>query len=321
MFYKKIPLILGICAMITLSACNNHFRNAQIEPPASEIAAMQKLEPAAGHLMMDYMPKPIPVASVMLPDSIESPIWQQNRAIGYEVISDKPKIVVVIDDLGLNRKRSDAVADLPGPLTLAYLPYGKRLKEQTKRAQQNGHELMVHMPMQPLGEADPGPNALLAGLSEKDILKRIRKNLSAFDGYVGINNHMGSAFTQDVAGLNVLMAELQKRDILYLDSRTSALSKAESIARKFNVATTVRDVFIDHEMSPVFVENALKKVERTARRHGSAIAIGHPHDVTTAALAEWLPTLEAKGFQLVPITSVMFERDPRINEYAMSREN
>ena len=317
MFYKKISQFIPIILVLVLTACSLNSKEAFFAPSDKDVAEIQSIKPAAGHLMMDYMPEPIPKVNTMMPASIQSPIWQQNRAVGFNTISDKPKIVVVIDDLGLNKRRSEAVANLPAPLTLAYLPYARGLKNQTKQARQNGHELMVHMPMQPLYDrADPGPHALLANLSEEDLLKRIRKNLSAFDGYVGINNHMGSAFTQDVRGLKTLMSELRSRDVLYLDSRTSAASRAEDIARQFNVATTGRDVFIDHEISEAFIKSALEKVERTALRRGSAIAIGHPHDMTTAALAEWLPTLEGKGFQLVPITSVMYERDPRINEFA-----
>ena len=143
-------------------------------------------------------------------------------------------------------------------------------------------------------------------------MKRIQKNLSAFDGYVGINNHMGSAFTQDQKGLEILMAELQKRDILYLDSRTSATSIAEPTARRYNVATTGRDVFLDHVISEEFITGALQRAEDHALKHGSAIAIGHPHSLTLDALEKWLPTLERKGFELVPITAIMTERDPRI---------
>ena len=323
MFIKKVNLICVLSMLVFLSACasaglHDENANASAEP---SVQTLSTLQPAAGHLLLDYIPEPIPTINAQLPQKINSPIWRQNRALGYDLDIERPKIVVVIDDLGLNQKRSNAVVDLPGPLTLSYLPYSDNLHKQTHRAKGQGHELMVHMPMQPLSKkANPGPNALLADLSESELLERIENNLSAFDGYVGINNHMGSAFTQDAEGLKVLMSELQKRDVLYLDSRTSPASIAENMARLYSVATTNRDVFIDHENTPEFIESALRKVEKTARRKGSAIAIGHPHPQTVDALKEWLPTLEAKGFQLVPITAVVAERDPRIS-HIFGREN
>ena len=307
--FKYFILLL---TFVSLSACT-YFGDDK------EVREIERLEPAAGHFMMDYMPgqntqvEPQAI-KLNLPSAIARPMWVQNAALTKHHTSEqRPKIVVVIDDLGLKHFNSKRAAMLPGPLTMAYLPYADDLPEQTKFAKAHGHELMVHMPMQPLRDtADPGPNVLLTVLKKAELMKRIQKNLSAFDGYVGINNHMGSAFTQDQKGLEILMAELQKRDILYLDSRTSATSIAEPTARRYNVATTGRDVFLDHVISEEFITGALQRAEDHALKHGSVIAIGHPHDLTLDALEKWLPTLERKGFELVPITAIMTERDPRI---------
>lgn len=279
---------------------------------------LDRIQPAAGHFMMDYMPENeerpgMEKIKLNLPEAIAEPMWIRNAAAYSKRAVVRPKIVVVIDDMGLAKTRSERTTYLPRPLTLSYLPYADHLPEQAALALANGHELMVHMPMQPLSDtADPGPNALVSGLSDTELLKRVRDNLSQFDGYVGINNHMGSSFTQDQTGLRVLMQELRQRDMLYLDSRTSPTSVAEQTARKYNVATTGRDVFLDHEITEEFIEKALKRTEVHATKHGTAIAIGHPHELTIRKLEEWLPTLEAKGFDLVPITAVMTMRDPRI---------
>ncbi len=307
---KFLLCIFGV--IFLFSACSEK------ETVAIQTDKLDRLEPAAGHLMMDYMPDTdmrggMEKIKLNLPEAIVEPMWVRNAAAYKRNPVTRPKIVVVIDDLGLNHDRSARTAELPGPLTLSYLPYALDLPSQTAIAQSNGHELMVHMPMQPLrNTADPGPDALLTGMSKTQLLKRIRDNLNAFDGYVGINNHMGSAFTQDQKGLRVLMAELNSRDMLYLDSRTSPTSIAEQTARSYNVATTGRDVFLDHVITEDFIEAAFKRTEDHALKHGSAIAIGHPHELTIEKLSEWLPTLRAKGFDLVPITAVMTERDPRI---------
>ncbi len=319
-FFMAGVALCGLMVIIMLSGCDKQQRYTHIEPEILSPAELNSLRPAAGHLMMDYIPEVVersPMSS--LPPLIESPIWKQNAALGYGDerplfgTEQRPKIVVVIDDLGPNYKNTKRVAKLPAPLTLAYLPYADHVAKLSKKARARGHELMVHMPMQPTRDnVDPGPNALEVNLSEAELMKRIKKNLSAFDGYVGINNHMGSAFTRDNEGLETLMEELRVRDILYLDSRTVPDSRAEDIARNNGVATTTRDVFIDHLPNAEFISGGLAKTERVARTHGTAIAIGHPYDATIDALEAWLPTLSAKGFDLVPITAVMEERDPRL---------
>lgn len=221
----------------------------------------------------------------------------------------RPLIAIVIDDVGLDIKRSRRALDLPAGVTLAFLPYSPQVAAQAADAAAKGHELMVHLPMEPLGmRANPGPNYLGVEHTEEELKKRIAANLDAFKGYAGVNNHMGSAFTSHAPGMKIFMAELKKRNVFFLDSKTAPESVAEDAAKAAGIRATHRDVFIDHYEDPVHVLAALEKVERVARAAGSAVAIGHPKDVTLDALMQWLPTLEAKGFDLVPMSEVVTYR-------------
>lgn len=217
----------------------------------------------------------------------------------------KGTVVIIIDDMGLTAN-SREVEKLPGPLTLAYLPYAQGLPEQTARARKRGHELMVHMPMQPMnGKVDGGPTLLKVDQDEKTFMDLLRYNLSQFDGYVGINNHMGSRLTRNRTAMNRVMKELRKRDLYFIDSKTIGNSVAASAAADAGLAYAERDIFLDHEITMPFIRAALKKVEWTARHKGYAIAIGHPHSETIRALAEWLPTLKDKGLTLRPASAVV----------------
>ena len=230
----------------------------------------------------------------------------------------KPVIAIVIDDMGLDRKRTARVLDLDARLTVAYLPYSPDVKKQTAVAQSKGHEVIVHLPMQPeRSTANPGPDFLEVNIAAEELRARIKKNLDAFTGYEGINNHMGSKFTRDATGIDVLMDELKKRDLFFLDSKTAADSVAEDMAFKNGVPTTHRDVFLDHFDDAARVEKALMQTERIARKNGSAIAIGHPKDVTIEALQKWLPTLEEKGFQLAPVAEVIRLRNRKSDDKAV----
>lgn len=246
-------------------------------------------------------PRPLPPITAA-PAGI--PAWK-HFAVAPPTANGHPRIVIVIDDLGVDRHRSDKVVALPGPLTLAWLPYAHELPLQTERARANGHELIVHMPMEPVGKDDPGPGALLTHLDDATLHERLVANLSAFQGFVGINNHMGSRFTADQHDMALVMAELAARGLMFLDSRTTPDTKARPLSEHYRVPMLSRDVFLDDDMTPRAVALSLAKVEQIASRSGLAIAIGHPHDVTIAALTQWLPTLKDKGFQLIPLTAAL----------------
>lgn len=215
------------------------------------------------------------------------------------------RVVVIIDDMGIDRKRSARAAALPGPLTLAWLPYAPNLPQQTRAARAAGHEMMVHLPMEPDGDDDPGPNALRLGNSGEENLRRLQIHLAAFEGYVGVNNHMGSRFTADPAALKPVMAELKRRSLIWVDSRTTPNSAGPALARAAGVPFLGRDVFLDHDSSAMAVRISLSRLEQLARQRGLAVAIGHPHDNTLNALADWLPSLTLRGLRLISVSAAI----------------
>ena len=247
-------------------------------------------------------PRPVP------PQRLGEPAWLR-FAVPAPPIEGRPRIAIVIDDVGLDKKRSERAVTLPGPLTLSFLPYASDLPRLTEEAHRAGHELLVHVPMEPLSHSeDMGPNGLAVGLGPEEVLRRLRWDLARFDGYVGINNHMGSRFTGDAAAMTPVMEELKARGLLFLDSRTIGNSTGIELARQYGVPHAGRDVFLDNEVNGRAIAAELAEVEQIARRHGSAIAIGHPHDATLDQLTTWLASLPAKGFVLVPLSTIVKEQ-------------
>jgi len=235
----------------------------------------------------------------------EAQAWLKN-AVAAAAPDGRPMIAVVIDDVGLDRPRSRRAMALPAPVTIALMAYAEDGRDQAAHAHRAGHELLVHLPMEP-GDANenPGPNALLSNLSAAEFERRLEWNLSQFAGYVGINNHMGSKLTSDPAAMEPVMASLKRRGLMFLDSRTTGDTHGLAVARRFGVPSVERDVFIDHDTSPIAVRAALVQVEDLAQKNGFAIAIGHPKDVTLDALEEWLPDVKARGFAVVPLTAIV----------------
>jgi len=234
--------------------------------------------------------------------------WRRN-ALPFRDLNSKPLVAIVIDDVGIDRPRSKRAWELPGPLTMSFLPYAKDLRDQARAARARGHELFLHLPMEPTGRADPGPNALLVSLSDAEIKQRTAAALDSFDGYVGVNNHMGSRFTAFKPGMETTLRLFKARGLLFLDSRTTPETVGDQLAQELGVPSVARNVFLDDDESIDAVRRKLAETEAVARRQGFVVAIGHPHAATLQALAEWLPTLSAKGMALAPLSAALRKRN------------
>jgi polysaccharide deacetylase 2 family uncharacterized protein YibQ len=237
------------------------------------------------------------------------PAWLQNAVASIDP-GNRPMIAIVLDDVGATPGDVAGALGLPGPVTLSIMTYASNAAKIAMEAHRGGHEIMVHVPMEPINrDADPGPNALLVNLSAEEIARRLDWGLAQFPGYVGINNHMGSKFTQNAAGMRVVLQQLKARGLLFLDSRTIANSVGDSLAAELGVTHLQRDVFLDDVIDAADIMKELARTEAIARKHGVAIAIGHPHRDTVAALRQWIPEAQAKGFVLVPISAVAKKRN------------
>lgn len=242
------------------------------------------------------------------PPPVAQPAWLR-YAVPAPATGNRPLVAIVFDDLGLDRARTAEAIRLRGPLTMSFMTYAGDLGEQTDAAQRAGHELFLHVPMEAVDRhADPGPHALFTTLSRDENLARLRWGLGRVAGFVGINNHMGSKFTADAHSMMPVMEELRARGLVFLDSRTSPSSAGVRLAVAYGVPHAARDVFLDDDQAPSAIAKQLGRLEQVARQHGSAIAIGHPHDATIAALKAWLPLLGEKGFALVPVSTVVRHR-------------
>ena len=229
------------------------------------------------------------------------------------------QIAIVLDDLGLKQDETRWATNLPGPLTLAFLPYGQSLASHANRAKANGHEVILHLPMDPGGRADPGPQALRVGQDSAELERRLGWNLAQVPGIAGVNNHMGSALTENVAAMEAVLTRLKADGRYFLDSRTTARSAARAISDRLGVPYAERDVFLDNDTSPQAIVRQLAETEDLARRYGTAIAIGHPHRQTLKALETWVGEARERGFDIVPVSTVIATRGSALWRLARDR--
>ncbi len=248
------------------------------------------------------------------------PNWLKYAALTPEIVAGQPRIAIVLDDLGLVQSRTRRAITLAAPLTMAFLPYGHNLKKLTNAAREAGHELIVHLPMEPDNiEADPGLNALYTTLKAKQIRERVAWGLSRFSGFVGVSNHMGSRFTKWRHGIDILLKEIKSKDLLFLDSLTSQKSLVSEIAERYRLPYAVRDVFLDNDQAPEAIRAQLKSLTAIARRRGYAIGIGHPYDSTIDVLREWIARAPTEGLSLVPLSQIVRQRWLKVSRGAASK--
>lgn len=298
--------ILMACAVLAIGTTIGVVAGRRSEAPApARPAAAGRIEAMPAAVATAAAPRAVPA----LP-APPQPAWLRNAVITV-VPPGRIPIAIVIDDMGVDRARSDRAAALAAPLTLAFLPYARHFETQIAAARARGHEILVHMPMQPVGIEDPGPDALTVGLAAAEIRKRLAAALDRAGPVVGINNHMGSRFTVDRDAMRPVLEELQARGLLFLDSRTAGGSVGIALARAMELPHAARDVFLDNDPALGAVEARLAELEATAKRQGHAVAIGHPHDGTIAALAAWLSGAKARGFALVPVSTIVRQSHER----------
>ncbi len=232
------------------------------------------------------------------------PAWQR-LAVRPADPQGRPTLAIMLDDMGVNRAQSARAALLPGPLTLAWMSYARDVTAEAAAAAARGHETMLHMPMEPLGRTDPGPDALRTWQTPEDNLARLRAALDRLPLAIGMNQHEGSVASLSVPLMDLVMGELKARGLIFVDSLTIQNSVALARANAMGVPAIARDVFLDNEPSRAAIRAQLAAAEAIARRTGHALAIGHPRPATVDVLEKYLPTVEQRGFVLWPVSATL----------------
>lgn len=220
--------------------------------------------------------------------------------------SESPKIALTLGGMGLNPTLTrQAVEELPGAVTLAFAPYGKGLQKLVNEARADGHEVMLHLPMEPFGypTIDPGPRTLLAGEGSAENLDRLMWLMSRFTGYTGIVNYMGARLTADEAALRPILTEIGRRGLVYLDDGSSGRSLAADIASSAGVPIRRAGRVIDASPAYDDIIANLNLLEEEARQTGLAIGTGSGLPVTVDAVRSWTRGLADRGVTLVPTSA------------------
>jgi polysaccharide deacetylase 2 family uncharacterized protein YibQ len=210
-----------------------------------------------------------------------------------------PRLALVIDDLGyIQPELVTRLCSLAVPFSVAVLPFQEHTRESAEIAHRLGKEVMLHLPMEPIGYPgpghDPGPNAILFNLSEAEVRRRVRLALDAVPYRVGANNHMGSRITPDRTRMGWVLQEIKARNFFFVDSRTEKDSVAYDVAEQLGVSSVQRRVFLDDDKAFPEMEKQWERALKLAEKDGFVLIIGHIYPETVEALEKLVPRTKGR---------------------------
>jgi len=219
-----------------------------------------------------------------------------------------PRIAILVTGLGLpGGPANDVIEGLPAPVSVAYGAYGRNLQDGVTKARDDGHEVLLQIPLEPNNypTEDPGPHTLLTTLPPQENMKRLQWLMSRYTGYVGVTNHMGAKFEGSSPSLQPMMEELKRRGLLYVDDGSAEPSPASQVANAIGLEYSVVSVQIDGGKPAAEIEKQLAKLEDAAKQQGSAIGVVRLNSAASKLIAAWASKLESKGLVLVPVSAAV----------------
>jgi len=233
-------------------------------------------------------------------------VYSASEYSAYHHTPFTAKIAIIIDDLGYNKKNSIAALELPGAITYAIIPYSPYASLSAQTALKKQKEIILHAPMSNVRNVPLGKVALTEEMGEHAFNHTLTQAIESLPNITGVNNHMGSLLTQQTLPMAWTMKILQEKGLYFIDSRTTPRSVAWKTARKHNIPSLKRDVFIDNERNHHAIHKQFNQLIDIAKRQGYAVAIAHPYPETIDYLSQRLPTLKQDKVTLVKTSELVF---------------
>lgn len=293
-------------------------------PPEAKLAPEQKAAvkvppPDVGRLPSGLLVAPDPMLTELTPRGPVPKIGSDGRqpwtayARPVTAPATRPRIAIVLHDLGLNQQLTLLASErLPPEISFSFNPYAQDLKPMVERARTIGHEALLDLPMEPFDypSSDPGPYTLLTSLNEDENIRRLDWALSRATGYIGFTNLMGSKYTSSPDHMGFVAERLKARGLMFVDIRTAPKSVAARVVREAGGVYAYSNRQIDQQPVGDLIDARLEELERTARVGGVAVGSARPYPITLDRLLAWTGTLNAKGFDLVPVSAIANRQTP-----------
>ncbi len=244
-----------------------------------------------------------------VPPVVAKPAGKEKTVIAKIIPPALParQAVIIIDDIGYDMSAVRELLKIDAEITYAVLPLLSHSREAAEALHQANREILLHLPMEPRSypKEKPGAGALFTEMSDEEIVFQLDKNLASVPYATGVNNHMGSKFMSDENKLTTVFKQLKKRDLFFIDSRTTNDSKASAVSRKIHLNIASRKVFLDNERDYSKIYRILLDVALAPAGSAPVILIGHPYPETIRALRDARNIFREKGVSIIPASQLM----------------
>lgn len=237
---------------------------------------------------------------------------EQSQKLFHEFVKErkieekKAKVAIIIDDMGYQREIFEQITNFNFPVTISVLPFLPHSRLVAEMGRKKGLNVLLHLPMEPLdANANPGKGAIFTTMNEQEIRAKIIVNLEDLPDIDGVNNHMGSKATENKYVMDIVLKELKKRNLFFVDSMTSPNSIGYKLSKEMGIRTAKRDIFLDNEQNISYIYNQVMALKEFALQNGQAIAIGHPYCTTISVLSEIKSLLESAGIEIVKLEELL----------------
>ena len=248
-------------------------------------------------------------ARVSAPPRLKPRVWPvPYRQLPPRVFGPGPKIAFVIDDIGNRAEHSTLLRALGDQVTYSILPFVRHSRYFDELSRQTGADVILHLPLESLKGTIPGPGLITTQMSDQAVLELLNRDLASVPHAIGANNHMGSKGTSDPHLMRLILSELKKRNLFFLDSKTSSRSVAAGMSGELGMPVLKRDIFLDNEAQQDAIRNEIREASGIAQKRGYAVAIGHYRYSTLEVLLEEIPRLRREGYQVVGLEDLLRER-------------
>ena len=218
-----------------------------------------------------------------------------------------PRIALMVTNMGMSARLSErAIQELPSTVSLSFSPYGRNLDQLAMSARRAGHEVFLMLPMEPLNypKDDPGALALLIKNSNERNIANLKATMTRLSGFVGVTSSMGTRFSTSVRSIRPILAELNKRGLMYVDSRETQFTRAPGQAQLMKLPVAINERFIDLDLTASEISQALTDLEDKALQKGIAIGFSSNKRIVVDTIKIWADTLSYRGITLVPVSSL-----------------
>ena len=299
--YYIVLSIIAVLLVFIVAFLEHKDMQEKEEPAVSAETGVSEVEPEGLDFHQEYEVGPSEEEASDVTVPVQKPVVEK------PVSGSRGSLIFVIDDVGNSLEQLDRFLKIPGPVVFAVMPERRYTEESVKRIKASGKMVIVHQPMEPVGNADPGKGAIYVDMDEDEIIKTLEENLRSVGPVTGINNHMGSKVTTDPETMKVVLNFLKERKMFFLDSVTNTNLVGSELALEIGVPYLKRNsMFLDNESDRESVLSAIKKGQETAEKKGHAVMIGH---VMTESLAELLmelyPTFMEDGFTVKDLSDLL----------------